>query len=418
MPPPWTGNGDGSLLDGIGWPNACAAIINNHLELASEYDKLGSSTAITITTLIPVLLSLWCIPTAAIHELVLMGKPIIAAITAGLTFGLSVRQVTLIPEHRYLSTSRIFDIAGRDDIRRGDFPPHTLDILNQTSNQGDSEQNSPSLCTTSRFNSCASNSAIFCVVQILLFLSMYGITYFWLEWPGFSIWTCPGAGIRITLGFLVITIIVVGSAWLIAIQLLWKTNSAVTLAGFKTLIIFPRLRNPLLTFLPGVFQAGMTVAFTFLFSGLYAASMKAALIRSAIVVIFLAISRAYSIQAAKSCSESSRLIIITCDTKAQYASIWEELYRRLNPGNQSSTSPLQAIPLQTSSDQSQSDRPLAESGNGSPLHTRSPIPTTGHGKPPLADNRQSLTNTEVGQQKGDMEMGPLGRNDGLSDNAN
>jgi hypothetical protein len=341
MPLPWTGYTNGSSIYGTGWQNECASVINDILEGASEYDKWASSTATTITTLIPVLLSLWGIPTADVHELCLMGKPAIAFVTAGFTFGLPVRQIKITPTHRDIYPSEIFEMAGTDDIEPKELltPKAHLDIFNRIiklrslKTTQNSPQNSPqnshqrSLSRLQRLvdglerwvDRYAPDSRIFCFIQALLFFLMYAYFYYLLYFPGFSIWSCASFGISFTFWFLIVGFIIVGSLWIIAIRLFRASEKLTSGGGFETHIICER--SPLWAFPTGIFQAFMTIAFTVLFSGIYGASMKAALYRSMVMVFVLTISRVYSILAAKSQSKTSPLIKINCETEVQCKSV-------------------------------------------------------------------------------------------------
>ncbi|KAF5253438.1 hypothetical protein FANTH_1673 [Fusarium anthophilum] len=75
-------------FDAIGWDVSCRDNINKLLDTWSEYDKWGSSAATTITALVPLLISVWGLPTADILELYLVDEHLVAVITAGLTFAL------------------------------------------------------------------------------------------------------------------------------------------------------------------------------------------------------------------------------------------------------------------------------------------------------------------------------------------
>jgi hypothetical protein len=282
-----------SLIDGLGWSNPCAVKINNELNSASEYDKWASAAATTITTLIPVLLSLQSLPTPNVRDLFLTGNNMVAAIVAGLTLGLPVTEYKHLQSFRDLSTEGVIT---EDEVCK-QSEGHCYGLITPLSKI---RQIVSSLCLIRRFQQAAPKSWlerawVFFTVQLLLFVVLT-IILFLLISPGWSLWSCALTGIWVTYGSVMVLIVTVGLVWIFSLRCLYQ-KSRERFGEIQVVFVLTKATRPLVSVVvnigPGLSQSLVTILLMFLFSGLYGGTMKTALIRAAVIVGFLISSRGF-----------------------------------------------------------------------------------------------------------------------------
>ncbi|KAH7235329.1 hypothetical protein BKA59DRAFT_484689 [Fusarium tricinctum] len=268
-------------FDAIGWDVACRDNINKFLDTWSEYDKWGSSAATTITALIPLLISVWGLPTADILELYLVDEHLVAAFTAGLTFALPVRQE---PSFKKLTETLL-----RSHSRRSLVPEPTCH---------------------NRLKFFLYRLA-FVLSQMAIILLAIGFNHFLIDSPPQPFWSCPTGPAVWHICFL-LAIPSVGFIWW---SVLVITYRKMPLEGGSGIVLYNRrfAFHPLIQLLPGLLQALLTILYTFMFAVLYGTSIRSALERVIIMAFAVFLSRALSLWYASVFKDRHPKLLIHCE---------------------------------------------------------------------------------------------------------
>jgi hypothetical protein len=337
--PPFDGSPSGSLLEGVGFgTRSCADLINTSLGASSEYDKWGLSTATTIALLVPLMASLWALPTASVRELILMKKHTIAFVVAGLTVGLPVRQAALLPAFRDVDMREVFQHSQLAPAAwyGPDAPLDTFRKLDKLVGTLYPIQPIGTVATTaagisrprgSMFQRLIVRAPIFCILQVVLLL-VVGCAV-WATYhpdPGRSILGCSATGawtFPLVDAFMFVT---VGILWTWGFTLVWK-QEWLPMGGAKpcVLIVYRKWGSIFWDFIPGVFQAFALLGYTMLLSSIFSASVRASALRVLAAVGYLALSRSLAIYVTMALVKSEAPLIINCGDNEEFRYVKEVL---------------------------------------------------------------------------------------------
>ena len=268
-------------VDGIGWHIQCRGSINEFLAAMSEYDKWGSSAATTIMALIPLLISVWGLPTADIRELYLIDEHLVAGVVAGLTFGLPTPQASSFKQ-----------------LTEEDLQSQGLDLSAPKSNCHDRHGRLYRL--------------LFFATHIAISLSAICFTNFVTDSPPQAFWSCPSGPVIWHVIFIGI-IPLVGLSWWFALHITYqKIPGRRAISG---VILYNRkfVLHPAIRLVPGLLHALFTILYTFMFAVLYGTSIRSALERVLFVTFLVFMCRTLSLWYASTLKAWHPKLLIHCE---------------------------------------------------------------------------------------------------------